>query len=517
MSAARPGWPGGPLVLAVVLAAGGASPARGEGGPFFTYEPRIVAPGGSLHVEASRFGSDVPVAGVSLISPSGEFTVLGVVPVVDGAFSASFVVPTGQAPGTHFVFLNDATQRIAINLVGSLFVTPTNRPWFTFSPTTAPRGGTVTVSASGFAGAASALLGLLDPAGKATFLGAAPLAGGGFERDVTLPAGIGPGSYFVFVRDAAQPVFAQNVDGPLTVAAGPPPPTVPVGFYPIGAAVNPVTDRVYVPNGGDDTLSVLDGATGATLAEIPVGRLPCAIAVNPRTNRVYVANVNTHDVTVVDGATDQVVATVPVGRHPCAVGVTPGLNRVFVGNYAGDTVSVIDGTSNTVLATVPVGRGPFGIAANPVTSRVYVANGYDDSASVIDGATAAVVATVGVGRAPDAVGVDPLRNRVYVANFFSNTVSVVDGATNRVIATVPVGKEPDGVAVNFATNRVFVSNYTSNTVSVLDGATLAPIATVPVGITPDGLAVNPVTGRVYVTNSNSGDVSVFQDASSREP
>ena len=120
------------------------------------------------------------------------------------------------------------------------------------------------------------------------------------------------------MRDAAQPATAFNADGPLTVTAGPGPATFPVGFYPIGAAVNPANGRVYIPNGGDDTLSVLDGATGASMATVPIGELPCAIALNPRTNRIYVANLNSQSVSVVDGEINAVVATVPVQRAVAA-------------------------------------------------------------------------------------------------------------------------------------------------------------------------------------------------------
>jgi len=496
--------------LAVLVLLGLVPAAHAQPGPppLFTYSPQSLAAGEAITLDGSRFDG-ATLAAVLVIDVRGQLVTFAVAPVAAGSFTVQVAIPT---PGTHFVVVRDSLDRVAVNLVGAVTALPPGRGWFTFEPTAAAPGDDIAVEASGFgAGSTAAVLGVLDAQGQPTVLGFAPLVGGSLSASFGLPAGLPEGAYQVFLRDLAGP-FGINATGPLAVAFPTGAPTIGVGRYPIGAAASWTTDRVYVPNGADDTLSVIDGAAGVRLLDVPVGSLPCAIAINQWAGRVYVANVNTNDVSVVDTATDTVVATVPVGSAPCAAGALPSLNRVFIGNYSADTVSVIDGTTNTVFATVPVGRGPFGIGVNVVTNRVYVANGYDATVSVIDGATSAVLATVPVGKDPDAIGVNPLNGRVYVGNYLSGTVSVIDGATSAVVATVVVGREPSAVAVNPTTGRVFVTNYASNTVSVIDGATNAVVATLPVGDTPDGLAVNPVTGRVYVVNSNTDDVTVLTDA-----
>ena len=64
-----------------------------------------------------------------------------------------------------------------------------------------------------------------------------------------------------------------------------------------------------------DTLSVVDGASNAVVATVPLGTWPVGVAVNPRTNRIYVANDNTNNVSVIDGASNTVVAAVAIGVH----------------------------------------------------------------------------------------------------------------------------------------------------------------------------------------------------------
>jgi YVTN family beta-propeller protein len=122
----------------------------------------------------------------------------------------------------------------------------------------------------------------------------------------------------------------------------------------------------------------------------------------------YVPNFGNNTVSIIDTATNTVTATVPVGLNPYAVAINPTGTRVYVTNYGDDvvlgTVSVIDTATNTVTATVPVEKCPVGISADSTGTMVYVANAASHTVSVIDTATNSVVATVPVGRYPFAIG-----------------------------------------------------------------------------------------------------------------
>ena len=87
--------------------------------------------------------------------------------------------------------------------------------------------------------------------------------------------------------------------------------TVPAGNSPVGMAVNSLTNKSYVANSDDNTVTVIDGATNNTTT-VAVGIYPSAVVVNPATNQIYVANscgndpscVSLGTVTVIDGATN---------------------------------------------------------------------------------------------------------------------------------------------------------------------------------------------------------------------
>ena len=93
-------------------------------------------------------------------------------------------------------------------------------------------------------------------------------------------------------------------------------------------------------------------------ATVPVGARPLGVAVNPLANTIYVANAHGHSVSVVNGQNNTVVATVPVRRLPQGVAVNQATGRIYVANTNSGTVSVINGQTSTVVATVPARRGP---------------------------------------------------------------------------------------------------------------------------------------------------------------
>ena len=91
-----------------------------------------------------------------------------------------------------------------------------------------------------------------------------------------------------------------------------------------------------------------------------LGDMPYALDLNLLTNKIYVANQNDATVTVIDGTGDTVSATVPTGLLPSGVAVNPVTNQVYVSNRGSGNVTVI-----TVGAQQPV---PLNIALTPVVS-----------------------------------------------------------------------------------------------------------------------------------------------------
>jgi YVTN family beta-propeller protein len=93
--------------------------------------------------------------------------------------------------------------------------------------------------------------------------------------------------------------------------------TVPTGSFPSAAAVNPVTNKIYITDEAGDDVTVIDGATNVTTT-VSAGDRPLGVAVNPVTNKIYVANWTGNRVTVIDGATNAEDTTISAGTAPYA-------------------------------------------------------------------------------------------------------------------------------------------------------------------------------------------------------
>ena len=133
-------------------------------------------------------------------------------------------------------------------------------------------------------------------------------------------------------------------------------------------------------------LTVIDTRT-RVVSTVGTGDVPMAAAVNDITNRVYVVNYGSSDVTVIDGGSHRPIATVKVGLWPQQIAINTKTNMIYVVNTHANTVSVIDGRTNTVAATVPADKGPWAVAVDEVSNMIFVANRLSDKVTVIDGST----------------------------------------------------------------------------------------------------------------------------------
>jgi YVTN family beta-propeller protein len=143
----------------------------------------------------------------------------------------------------------------------------------------------------------------------------------------------------------------------VTTGCGKVPPTVTIGNSSNleGLAVDQATNTIYAVNSGDDTVSVINGATcnghhtsgcGQTPKQVPIGRqginsVGGFVAVDQATHLVYVSDNMDATVSVINGKTCNTENTTGCGKVP---------------------------------PTVSAGGGPAGLAVDPATHTLYLDN-----------------------------------------------------------------------------------------------------------------------------------------------
>jgi len=222
------------------------------------------------------------------------------------------------------------------------------------------------------------------------------------------------------------------------------------GAYPGGLALDPATGRAYVALSRNNSVAVIDVATGEVETEIPVGIAPFTVRLAG--GKAYVSNwggrrPRPEDVTGPSSGSDVVV--------------DPSTGIASTG-----TVSVLDLAGGQAVSEIAVGLHPSGMALSPDDAYLYVANANSDTVSVIDTASDQVVRTIDtrpipelpLGSAPNALTVSADGERLYVANGGNNAVAVFDLGRGGLRGLVPTGWYPGAVVLSSDGGTLYVAS-----------------------------------------------------------
>ncbi len=332
---------------------------------------------------------------------------------------------------------------------------------------------------------------------------------------------------------------------------------IAVGAAPVGIGINQITNRLYVTNSGDNSVSIIDGENNKILDSIDVGNIPKGVAVNTITNHVYITNFGEDTVSVIDAATNEVIDVINVGIRPLGICVNELTNLIYLVNSAGNSVDIIDGDENIVLDRIDVNlvnkNDPLdevflntnGIVVNPNTNIIYVTHSSlvfsatvssDNNLLVIDGASNEIVDNINLGSIRGDIfvsqiyGLDLNRetNQIYVANEtlilgpHTNRLQLIDGESNDIVADIVVPStpfkvnefkldEPFRLAVNPNRNHIFITDPDNSGVIIINEETKQVKTKIEAEELPVGVAVNTNNNFVYVVNKGSNSVTVLLD------
>ena len=143
-------------------------------------------------------------------------------------------------------------------------------------------------------------------------------------------------------------------------------------------AVNETTNRVYATS-LQGSITVVDGVNNSIITTIAGGSLPFGVAVNPVTDRIYVSNLGDQNLSVIPGSNNTIEANVFIGLLSNVVAANSVTGRIYAAS-SGNGLSVVDGrlsspTYNTVLSSVGSFFGSTDVAVNPNTNLIYLMDG----------------------------------------------------------------------------------------------------------------------------------------------
>lgn len=292
--------------------------------------------------------------------------------------------------------------------------------------------------------------------------------------------------------------------------------------------------RLLVLNKTDNTLSIIDPASGSTVATVPTGEGPHEVAVSADGKTAFVANygnqqpgntlsiidlaaaketkrvelgplMRPHGLAVLDdkvyftaemnraigrldptaGKVDRIVGFGQEATHMLVL--SPDGRHIYTANIGSKSISVLDRQSGK-LEHIAVGPEPEGIDISSDGSELWVSHRIDGLVTVIDTATRHIKGTLNVGSVAIRVKLTPDCKRALVSDPQEGTLMVIDAATRKEIKRLSVGELPVGILIPPDGKRAFVALMGSDRLAVVDLTSLEVSGHVATGRGPDGMA-----------------------------
>lgn len=246
-------------------------------------------------------------------------------------------------------------------------------------------------------------------------------------------------------------------------------------------AVPVSAQTLLIGNKGEDTVSVLDLASGAERARMPTGKAPHEIAVSPDGKFAAVVAYGGTSIDLFDIRKRALVRRIEIAPNAGPHGIVwfaPG--RIALVADRSGTLALIDPRKGTVETISTGQKGSHMLVLSPDKRLAYVSNILSGTISVIDLRARAKLADIAVGGAPEGLAITPDGKQLWVGDDSGPRLKVVDLASRTVIATLPTDPIAIRVAISPDGKTAITSNYMAGTLSLFDVASRRPLRTIRV-------------------------------------
>ncbi|MFH1927072.1 MAG: SMP-30/gluconolactonase/LRE family protein [Chloroflexota bacterium] len=326
----------------------------------------------------------------------------------------------------------------------------------------------------------------------------------------SLSAGGGP--YGVAFDSESDIIYTANRDGHSVSAIsrdGTRLAEVPLDSSVYVVGYNPNTHHLFALCSDLNVVHVIDGTSFEVLATLPVGNeAEEGMAIDRATNRVYITN----------GGDDTLTVIQDVGPLPEAQDVMlPLLLKGFIHPHVASRTSsaahaATEGQARlldteSIWVAVPAAGGISGVAVDTETGASYYVG--EGGLAKLDGH-----GQRGWYRScPALVDVEVRSGRVFATSWEAGALLVFDASDGTLLSKITGFVRPSGVAVGMG--RIFVADTGADCLVVLDELSCGILESLPVDDAPGVVVVNEFSGVVYVVSTGGNCVAAFDARSGR--
>ena len=236
-----------------------------------------------------------------------------------------------------------------------------------------------------------------------------------------------------------------------------------------GIALAHEEGRGFVSNGRASTVTIFDLKTLAAISQVPTGKKPDAIVYDPSTHRVFAMNGGGDSSTVIDAASGKVIGTIELGGGP-EFATADGSGNVFVNLEDQSLTLRIDAQNLTVKNRWPLApcERPSSMAIDRANHRLFIGC-RSKVMAVVNSDNGNVIATLPIGDHVDASAFDAATGLVFNSTG-EGTIDVFhqdSPDTYTAVQRIPTHAGSKTMALDAKTHQLLVPSNASGTFQIL--------------------------------------------------
>lgn len=236
-----------------------------------------------------------------------------------------------------------------------------------------------------------------------------------------------------------------------------------------GIAIAPESGRGFVSDGQSSTVTIFDLKTLKPISEVPTGKKPDAIIYDPATSRVFAFNGGGNSATAIEAATGKVAGTVDLGGGP-EFAAADGNGYVFNNLEDESMVLKINSRKLTVEQRWPTApcASPSSMAIDRANHRLFIGC-RSKVMAIMNADSGQVVTTLPIGDHVDATAYDPQSGLIFNSNGEGTITVIHEDSPDKYsfVETVKTLPRAKTMALDGKTHQLFLSTAEAGEFEVL--------------------------------------------------
>jgi DNA-binding beta-propeller fold protein YncE len=224
------------------------------------------------------------------------------------------------------------------------------------------------------------------------------------------------------------------------------------------ASLDAVGGRLFVPALGNNTVEVVDLKAGKVVRSLSGFSEPQGLLYLAEFNRLYVANGGDGALRILDGTTFAAVAAIKFDDDADNVRYDAAAKQVYVG-YGNGALGIVDAEKNALVGTIPLSAHPESFQLEKSGSRIFVNVPHSHVVAVVDRSSRKLLGTwaLGLVAANFPMALDDVNHRAFIACRLPARLLVFDTGSGHEIGKLDLHGDCDDVFYDAKRHQIYAS------------------------------------------------------------